>query len=256
MSSGLFPPVQPASILQDTSTGKAKRPTAAENRCFQSNHTLKNLTPHKPRKSPRLWFPDTTPSSVSWITHISCEEAEKGFILHPEQMQGALHPGDSTAPFLLCLLTEKKVKVSCSVMSDSLRPHGLHSSWNSLGQNTGVGGYSLLQGILPTQGSNPGLLHCWQILCQLSHKGSPRILVGSISLLQGIFLIQESNQGLLHCRWILYQLSYEWSLMQIWASLVAQMVKNLPAMQETWVQSLGREDPLEKEMATHSSTLT
>ena len=39
------------------------------------------------------------------------------------------------------------------------------------------------------------------------------------------------------------------------ASLVAQLVKNLPAMQETWVQSLGQEDPLEKEMATYSSTL-
>ena len=39
-------------------------------------------------------------------------------------------------------------------------------------------------------------------------------------------------------------------------SLVAQMVKRLPTMQETWVQSLGWEDPLEKEMATHSSTLT
>ena len=39
------------------------------------------------------------------------------------------------------------------------------------------------------------------------------------------------------------------------ASLVAQMVKNLPAMQETWIPSLGREDPLEKEMATHSSIL-
>ena len=39
------------------------------------------------------------------------------------------------------------------------------------------------------------------------------------------------------------------------SSLVAQMVKNLPAMQETWVQSLGWEDPLEKEMATHSSIL-
>ena len=40
-----------------------------------------------------------------------------------------------------------------------------------------------------------------------------------------------------------------------WASLVTQMVKNLPAMQETWVPSLGREDPLEKGMATHSSIL-
>ena len=39
------------------------------------------------------------------------------------------------------------------------------------------------------------------------------------------------------------------------ASLVAQMVKPLPAMWETWVQSVGREDPLEKEMATHSGTL-
>ena len=38
-------------------------------------------------------------------------------------------------------------------------------------------------------------------------------------------------------------------------SLVAQSVKNLPAMQETWVRSLGWEDPLEKEMATHSSVL-
>ena len=41
----------------------------------------------------------------------------------------------------------------------------------------------------------------------------------------------------------------------IWASLVAQTAKNLPAMQETCVCSLGQEDPLEKEMATHSSIL-
>ena len=43
--------------------------------------------------------------------------------------------------------------------------------WNSPGQNTGVGSLSLLQGIFPTQGSNPGLPHCRQILYQLSHKG-------------------------------------------------------------------------------------
>ena len=41
----------------------------------------------------------------------------------------------------------------------------------------------------------------------------------------------------------------------IWASLVAQMVKRLPAMHETQVRSLGREDPMEEEMSTHSSTL-
>ena len=49
---------------------------------------------------------------------------------------------------------------SRSVMSDSLTPHRLHSPWNSPGQNTGVGSLSLLQGIFPTQGSNPGLPHC------------------------------------------------------------------------------------------------
>ena len=45
------------------------------------------------------------------------------------------------------------------------------------------------------------------------------------------------------------------TLFYLWASLVAQMVKNLPAMQETRVQSLDQEGPLEKEVATHSSVL-
>ena len=49
---------------------------------------------------------------------------------------------------------------SCSVLSNSLWPHGLYSPWNSLGQNTGVSSLSLLQEIFPTQGSNPGLPHC------------------------------------------------------------------------------------------------
>jgi len=46
-----------------------------------------------------------------------------------------------------------------------------------------------------------------------------------------------------------------YSLQYSWASLVAQMVKNPPAMQETWVQSLGWEEPLEEGKATHSSIL-
>ena len=61
-------------------------------------------------------------------------------------------------------------------MSDSLRSRGLYCPWNSPGQDTGAGSLSLLQGIFPTQGSNPGLLHCRWFLYQLSHKGSPRIL--------------------------------------------------------------------------------
>ena len=61
-------------------------------------------------------------------------------------------------------------------MSDSLPPHGLYSPWNSPGRNIGVGSLSRLQGLFLTQGLNPGLPHCRWILCQLSHKGSPRIL--------------------------------------------------------------------------------
>ena len=58
-------------------------------------------------------------------------------------------------------------------MSDSLWPHGLYSPWNSPGQNTGVGNFSLFQGTFPTQGSNQGFLHCRQILYQLSYWESP-----------------------------------------------------------------------------------
>ena len=50
-----------------------------------------------------------------------------------------------------------------------------------------------------------------------------------------------------------YKLNICFLLKFTWASLVAQMEKNPPAVQETWVQSLGWEDPLEKRMATHSS---
>ena len=63
---------------------------------------------------------------------------------------------------------------SRSAVSDSLWPHGLPNPWNSLGQNTGVGSLSLLQGIFPTQESNQGLLHCRQILYQLCYWGSPQ----------------------------------------------------------------------------------
>ena len=56
----------------------------------------------------------------------------------------------------------------------------------------------------------------------------------------------------LRCLWVFFS---ELDLTVIYASLVAQMVKRLPAMRETQVRSLVREDPLEKEMATHSSTL-
>ena len=96
-------------------------------------------------------------------------------------------------------------------MSNSLRPHGLYSPWNSPGQNTGVGSCSLLQGNLPHPGIEPRSpsLRADSLLAE--PPGKPKKTgVGSLSLLQ-IFLIQESNRGLLHCRWILYQLSHKGS---------------------------------------------
>ena len=60
---------------------------------------------------------------------------------------------------------------SRSVTSNTLWPHGLHSPWNSLGQNTGVGSLSLLQGIFPTQGLNLGFPHSRQILLPAEPEG-------------------------------------------------------------------------------------
>ena len=70
------------------------------------------------------------------------------------------------------------VQFSRSVMSDSFQPQGIQLtrllfSWNSLGKNIGVGSHSLLQGIFSIQGSNPGHLHCRQILYHLNHQGPP-----------------------------------------------------------------------------------
>ena len=100
--------------------------------------------------------------------------------------------------------------LSHSVMSDPLPPQGLQPArflcpGGSSGKNTGLGFHAFHQGIFPTQGLNPGLLHCRWILYYLSHQGRPRILEWvALCLLQGIFLTEESNWGLLNCRWILY----------------------------------------------------
>ena len=100
------------------------------------------------------------------------------------------------------------------VVSDSLQPQGLYPArllcpWNSPGKDIGVGCHALLQGIFPTQGSEPEYptLQVDPLLSEppgnLRNTG-----VGSLSLLQRIFPTQELNQSLLHCRQILSQLSY------------------------------------------------
>ena len=64
-----------------------------------------------------------------------------------------------------------KVKVKVTRWCRLFVTPWIYSPWNSPGQNTGMGSHCLLQGIFPTQGSNPGLLHCRWILYQLSHRG-------------------------------------------------------------------------------------
>ena len=65
-------------------------------------------------------------------------------------------------------VSEVKVTQSCPTLCD---PMDLYSPWSSPGQNTGVGSLSLLQGIFPTEGSNPSLLFCRWILYGVSHRG-------------------------------------------------------------------------------------
>ena len=84
-----------------------------------------------------------------------------------------------------------------SVMSDSLQLHGLQSSrllcpWNSPGKKPRVGCHSLLQGIFLTQGLNPGLLHCQQILYHLSHQGK-RLVTNRDSTVTKSSTFQNSN---------------------------------------------------------------
>ena len=85
--------------------------------------------------------------------------------------------------------------VSHSVMSNSLRPHGLQLTrvlcpWNSPGKNTGLRCHSLLQGNFPTQGSNLGLLHCRQKSLPSQPPGVPYPIPKNYSL-----FIQNSNFG-------------------------------------------------------------
>ena len=131
--------------------------------------------------------------------------------------------------FCHCWLVVQSCLTLCDFMSDSLRPHVLQPTrlfcpQDSLGKNTGMGCHSLLQGIFPTQGSNPGLLHCRQTLYHLS--------------------LQEN----------LYLLDLHHSIPS-WGFPGGSAGKESPAMQDTWVRSLGWEDPLEEGMATHSCIL-
>ena len=150
-----------------------------------------------------------------------------------------------------------KISVSCSVVSDSWPPAGLYPArllclWDSPGKNTGVGCHFLLEGILPTQGSDPAdslpseppgkpswlakaspkgqSLHNYHMSCCSASKSCPALW------------------DPLHCSTPVFTVQYK---------MVpnGSGVKNLPAMHEVQVRSLGQKSPLEEEVATHSSIL-
>ena len=99
---------------------------------------------------------------------------------------GCRDPQSTVLCATICVIGKRSESDGPSGVSDSgtqeLQPTSVHSvlqarthlcPWNSPDKNTGVGYHSTLQGLSPTQGWNPGLLHCRQILYRLSHKGSP-----------------------------------------------------------------------------------
>ena len=79
------------------------------------------------------------------------------------------------------------------------------------------------------------------------------LIKSTLNFIQGNLVSQKNFKYTL----ILYKLSFEEKVprLGLWDSLVSQLIKNLPAMWDTWVQSLGWEDPLEKGRATHSGIL-
>ena len=106
--------------------------------------------------------------------------------LHTES-EATLMPFNFPPPVPLCNI------LSRSVMSDCLQPHGLQPTrllcpWDFPGKSTGVGCYFLLQGIFLTQGSNPCLLHCRQMLYHLSHQGTHHNILSSPFLVQFLFI--------------------------------------------------------------------
>ena len=107
--------------------------------------------------------------------------------------------------------------IRCSITSDSFydpmdcSPPGSSVHEDPPGKNTEVGCHAVLQGIFPTQGSNPGLPYCRRILLSESPGMPKNTGVCSLSLLQGNFPTQELKHSLLNCRWILYQLSHQGS---------------------------------------------
>ena len=125
-----------------------------------------------------------------------------------------------------CCLVAQSCPALCETMDCNLPGSSVHA--DSLGKNTGVGCHAFLQGILPTQGSKPGLLHCGQILYRLSHQGRPTHHVSfsknAVNLftpkliLIWIFTIWEDFQILKHVGWVTLTTNFINFLFIVWHS--------------------------------------
>ena len=154
-----------------------------------------------------------------------------------------------------------KWKWSHSVGSDSLRPHQgwtvPHQAPLSMGfsrQKYWVA-ISFSRGIFPMQGSNPSLLHCRQTLYHRSHLATINFGIFIIPIRNTIPTSSPSSSCLSFPHPTTSAALINFLYRYIRTSLMVQMIKNLPAMQETWVWSLCWEDILEEGMASHSSIL-
>ena len=149
----------------------------------QSQHSLSGARySHFIRGTQRLSLASTTHVEIEEIKksgigkEVRTDEREKKNLLGlavTDSQKVTMMERSTVKTLTLHITCKWKVKVKVAQLSNSLRPRGLYSPWNSPGQNTRVGNLSLLQGIFPTQGSNPGLPHCRWILHQLSYQGSP-----------------------------------------------------------------------------------
>ena len=103
--------------------------------------------------------------------------------------------------WLLCCCCWVTSAMSNSLWPYELQPARLLCPWDSLGKGTRVGCHALLQGIFPTQGSNPGILHFRQILYHcLEHRGAPLTALGS----------QKRPSWLKNCNWKKCQVPLQW----------------------------------------------